>query len=140
MILFKWGRYFKNGYEVSSKGDHRFSALNARLSSGRTIEEIYQCSIKGYDPKGNNWRLGKGKPPLDKTINLWEEYLKLWKQWANENPKLIKELYYNASQCEYTLTDRFASTPINQARALATILNELYNRHNTMELNGSKKD
>jgi hypothetical protein len=32
----------KNTYEVSSRGDKRFSALYAKLSDGRTIEQAYQ--------------------------------------------------------------------------------------------------
>lgn len=35
------------GYEVSSSGDKRFSALFAKMADGRTIEEHYQCDIKG---------------------------------------------------------------------------------------------
>lgn len=98
----------------------------AKLSDGRTIEMHYQGDIKGYNPGGINWKLGKGKPPLDKSVNLWEEYLKLWRQWAKENNELIEELYKLASQRDYTLTDIFASSDISQARALATVLNERY--------------
>lgn len=68
---------FTYGYEVSTQGDRRFSALVARMPDGRTIEE------------------GKGKPPLRSR----------------------------AAKSGYRLCDRFASTPVNQARALATILN-----------------
>ena len=45
---FTWARYSPNSYEVSTKGDKRFSALNARLKDGRTIEEAYQLDVKGY--------------------------------------------------------------------------------------------
>ena len=45
--LFSWQR--KEGYECSSKGDKRFSALFATMPDGRTIEQWYQCDIKGYD-------------------------------------------------------------------------------------------
>lgn len=66
------------GYEVSSRGDSRFSALFARMPDGRSIESHYQCDVKGYSPGSNNWRLGKGKPPLDKSKDLWAEYMALW--------------------------------------------------------------
>jgi hypothetical protein len=89
---------------------------------GDTIEYKYQCQVKGY----SSVKEGKGKPPKDTTLNLWEEYLKLWKQWAEENPTLIEELYQLVKEKEYTLTDMFANTPVNQARALATILNNKY--------------
>ena len=49
----------KATYEVSTAGDKRFSALNATLSDGKTIEYHYQVNIKGYD----SIKAGKGKPP-----------------------------------------------------------------------------
>ena len=52
----KWGRFSDNGYEVSTRGDKRFSALVATFKEGtvidgvnvggRTIEDIYQSVIK----------------------------------------------------------------------------------------------
>ena len=71
---FIWSRY--GGYECSTRGDRRFSAFTALLHDGRTIEQHYQCDIKGYQPGGRNWRLGKGKPPIRQT-DLWEEYLSM---------------------------------------------------------------
>lgn len=56
---------------------------------------------------------------------LWQEYLELWRQWARENPALIEEL--RKKSAGLVLTDRFARTPISQARALAEILNETEN-------------
>lgn len=121
--IFKWTRY-GGGYNVSSLGDKRFSALFAKLPEGRTIEQVYQCCIKGYDPKGTNWKLGKGKPPLDPTVDLWKEYLELWRVWCRYNPLLFKELRHLALASGMSLKDPFATTDINQARALATILND----------------
>jgi len=123
--MYKWNRRGP-GHEVSSVGDKRFSAMFAKLEDGRTIEMHYQCDIKGYDPGGKEWRLGKGKPPLRKDVDLWKEYLDLWRQWAERNPNLIEELKVLAGLKNCTLTDCFAKTPINQARALAVILNERY--------------
>lgn len=121
MPKFTFARFAANGYELSSHGDKRFSALNAVLSDGRTIEQHYQCDVKGYSPGGLNWRLGKGKPPMDRSKDLWKEYLALWKQWAELNPQLIEDLRARAQG--RVLTDKFASSPISQARALAEILN-----------------
>ena len=105
-------------YEVSTKGDKRFSALNAKLSDGRTIEEHYQVDVKGY----KSIKEGKGKPPKDKNIDTYAEYKKLWGQWADENPELIAEL---AELSEgKILTDMFATTQVSQARALNDILIE----------------
>ena len=113
------------GYECSSKGDRRFSAFCAALPDGRTIEQHYQCDVKGYQPGGRDWRLGKGKPPLDPNKDLWMEYLALWQTWAQHNPELIAELSQIVATKHYNLTDMFATTPVNQARALAEILNNL---------------
>jgi hypothetical protein len=116
---FRWTRF--GGYECSSQGDRRFSAFNAFMPDGRTIEMHYQCDVKGYQPGGTNWNLGKGKPPLDPDTNLWAEYLALWVDWALRNPELIEELRYNA--VAGVLSDRYATTNVNQAAALAWILN-----------------
>lgn len=120
MIL--WAVTDPNGYEISSLGDRRFSALFARLSDGRTIEQAYQLDIKGYRRISNDWRIGKGRKPIDPGTDLWAGYLGLWKQWAIESPRLISELYRLSKG--KVLTDGFARTPINQARALAHILEE----------------
>lgn len=119
-----WAKKSANGYEVSSKGDKRFSALTAKLADGRTIEEAYQLDVKGYRAKGDDWKAGKGKPPLTKMSQeeSWKAYLGLWQQWAKENPGLVEELREKADG--KTLTDQFATTKINQARALATILSD----------------
>ncbi|MDF5727689.1 MAG: putative molybdenum carrier protein [Rhizonema sp. PD38] len=125
----EWARYALQGkanYEVSSAGDGRFSALNAKLSDGRTIEEAYQLDVKGYrsSPDDKNWRKGKGKPPRTPMPGgqLYQEYKKLWQQWVQENPNLINELALKSQGL--VLTDKFASTNISQARALAEILTE----------------
>lgn len=119
-----WKR--RGGYECSTKGDSRFSALCAVMPDGRTVEQHYQCDVKGYQPGGLNWRLGKGKPPLNnKTIDLWESYLNLWRVWGGINESLIDELI-EKSKTGYggVLSDCFASSAINQARALSIVCNE----------------
>lgn len=120
----KWSRF--GGYEVSSKGDRRFSAFYARMPDGRSIEEHYQCDVKGYDPGGRNWRLGKGKAPLGNFSGntLWQAYLGLWKIWAQNHAAELEELRVLAGKHNNLLSDHFALTSINQAHALATILNE----------------
>lgn len=124
-MSFSWRRYSPHaGYEVSSKGDKRFSALYARLRTGVTIEEAYQLDVKGYRALGNDWRLGKGKPPMPGFRGeLAGEYLSLWMEWARDNPTLLAELRELAIEAGGILTDQFATGPINQAWALSTILN-----------------
>jgi hypothetical protein len=120
-----WARYAPNSYECSSKGDKRFSALFATLSDGRTLEEAYQLDIKGYRSLSDDWRFGKGKPPIvDKTqIELFAEYLALWETWAVENPDLIEEL--EVVSRGKVLTDMFATSHINQAHALSLIIDRM---------------
>jgi hypothetical protein len=125
-MSFQYGRAAprgQEGYEVSTHGDKRFSALVARLQDGRTIEEAYQLDVKGFRAVSNNWRAGKGKKPLHThPVDLYAEYLKLWLKWAEENPHLIAELRTLAEG--KVLTDKFATGGVSQARALAHILNE----------------
>ena len=103
-------------------GNRTYSAFHAILG-GRSIECHYQCDVKGYQPGGRNWKLGKGKPPLNSCGDLYTQYLELWKVWAASNPMLIEELRERAREKGNVLSDCFASTPVNQARALADILN-----------------
>lgn len=136
-----------NSYEVSSRGDNRFSALNAKFKpktsitleglngkiildiGGKTIEYVYQNMVK-KSTKG-------GKPSEDsilynpnlKTKKQREDfsfllgYLPLWRKWAEQNPDLLKDLKIKAHG--KVLTDMFATkSDVSQARALAQILNE----------------
>lgn len=120
----EWARYAKDGYEVSSHGDKRFSALYATLVDGRTIEEAYQLDVKGYRQVSNRWMDGKGKPPLNgkSRDRLFEEYLALWQLWVVENPVQFAELRI-ASKGKL-LTDKFSTTGVNQAHALAVLITE----------------
>ncbi len=113
----EWAKKHPNGYEVSSLGDKRFSALTARLKSGKTIEEAW-AAAKGYP----SIRAAKGKPAKSRNFDYWGVYLGLWEKWAAENPRGIEELE-RVSRGK-VLTDQFAKTDNNQARALATIINE----------------
>lgn len=118
-----------NNFEVSTKGDKRFSALVACLMDGRTIETAYQLDVKGYrqdvvgSVKFDSWKIGKGKPSKNHTcpFKLYEDYKALWRKWLNENPKRRD---YLLSLAPVNLTDMFASSNISQARALAELMNE----------------
>ena len=140
----KWARLTQGGYEVSTQGDKRFSALIATFKKGTiiegvdvggmTIERVYQQIIK---------KSGKGKAPAQDSklynpalktkqeqedFSYTEGYLPLWKIWAEQNPKLIVELG-KLSEGK-VLTDKFASTRVSQARALADILNSTNSTYN----------
>lgn len=124
--MFTWQQ--KGGYECSSTGDKRFSAFHAKMPDGRSIEHHYQCDVKGYQPGGRDWKLGKGKPPLTQMTQeaLYEAYKALWVTWAKANPHLMMELRSKALEHNCLLSDMYANTPVNQARALADLLNEGY--------------
>lgn len=66
-------------------------------------------------------------------FSYYEGYLPLWQEWARQNPKLIKELRQKSSG--KVLTDQFANTRVNQARALADILNSREDKKNTYSSN-----
>lgn len=51
-------------------------------------------------------------------------YLPLWKEWAKQNPELIKQLWEKAQGKK--LRDRFAKGQVSQARALEEILTEQF--------------
>lgn len=123
--IFSWSRY--GGYECSTQGDKRLSAFNARLADGRTIEMHYQLDIKLYDPGGTDWRKGKGRPPLDPSKDLYAEYKELWRQWALANVGIFREVANIAlTHHNGVLSDMFAKTPVNQARALSDLMNEYF--------------
>lgn len=125
--MYTWAK--NNGYECSSAGDSKFSAFYAIMPDGRSIEQHYQCDVKGYEVGGTNWKLGKGKPPL-KDVDLWKEYLNLWKIWAKTNSHLLDELEVLAGERDCVLSDMFAKTDVNQAHALCVILNDrFYSRY-----------
>ena len=127
---YSWAR--RGGYEISSKGDKRFSAFSAKIKrfDNLTIEVLYQCTDlgKGNDPIDLDWRKGKGFPPANRKSpeELYKGYKQLWTFWMAENIDLVFELAERAADAGYVLTDCFASTPINQARALSELLNEFF--------------
>jgi len=123
---FTWARYSSDdvNIEVSSAGDKRFSAMYARIEEdGPTIEWLYQTKVKGY----NSIKEGKGKPPKNNKSReeLWREYKDLWRQWVENHPDEFNELAKRAWG-GVEITDRYANTDINQARALSELLNEYY--------------
>lgn len=134
-----WARYSNNGYEVSTKGDSRFSALNAKFKqgtiidgidvSGMTIEAVYQSVIKkskkGQPPARSSklFKLELKTKSEQEDFSYTEGYLPLWQEWARQNPELIEELREKSK--DKVLTDRFANTRVSQARALADILQQI---------------
>ena len=69
----------------------------------------------------NQYFIEKGKHETFEDFSYYEAYLPLWQEWAKQNPALISEL--KAKSVDKILTDKFARTKVNQARALTDILN-----------------
>lgn len=92
----KWARTSENSYEVSTKGDKRFSALNAKFKkgtiiegvdvSGMSIDDVYQSVIK---------KSGKGKAP-SKGSKLHSD--NFGKSFKGFNSKVRQVLYTNQSK------------------------------------------
>jgi hypothetical protein len=117
-------------FEVSSRGDKRFSAGWAEVD-GRTIEDIYQVDIKGgvktgpgrfaYSTKGNP--PAAGSPASKMTPDeQYEAYKDLWRKYFDQNPEALQEVA-RKSQGK-VLTDIYGSGDVNQARAIHDILTE----------------
>lgn len=138
-VKFDWDYKANNNYEVSSKkGDERFSAFNAIFKEGtiidgvnvggKSIEDVYQHIVKksekGQAPAKDSRLYNEALKTKEERedFSYTEGYLPLWQEWAKQNPGLIEDLRKKAKG--KTLTDKFANTRVNQARALADILNQ----------------
>ena len=72
-------------------------------------------------------------------FSYYEGYLPLWQEWAKQNPELIEELRQRAEG--KVLTDQFSKVTsksfgrVNQARALADILNDTSKQPSKMTVN-----
>ena len=127
--MFTWERF--GGLDCSTQGEKRLSAFNATMPDGRNLECHYQCdnSCKGWNHGGRNWKLGKGRPPKNKMTNqeLYEAYKALWAIWVEDHLDLFTEVAKVVlNEHDGVFSDRFATTNINQARALADLANEYF--------------
>lgn len=88
-----WARYAKDGYEVSSAGDSRFSAFKARFPdgasfaghdvSGKSVEEVYQTLVKGY----SDIKEGKGLSPCK-----WSPVSVLYRGYALDEDRKASDI------------------------------------------------
>lgn len=115
---FSYARTSNNNYEVSSRGDKRFSALYAKFKngtiidgvdvSGMTIEDVYQKVIK---------KSGKGKAPAENSIvhrNYWYQYFE-----DSDGDELQKD--YNLPN---GLLNRMNGDYITKSKGLANLTEE----------------
>lgn len=129
-------------YEVSTRGDKRFSALVASFSPGtkitlntghsevtidvseRTIEDIWQNEVK---------KSKKGQPPasdsilFDETIETSRQlYEQLWAEYFRQNPELESEML-DILKSGRRLEDSFAGrSAVNQADAIISYMKGKY--------------
>ena len=123
-----WSRYGDPGVEtleVSTKGDSfgkQFSAFNAKFADGESVE-LKWAKRKGY----KSIKEAKGKEAIHPDFPYYEEYLKIWNDWVDDSPKnleLLEQLSEKARGMQ--LTDNYATTDNNQARALSDIINQRF--------------
>lgn len=59
------GRIAEKSFEVTSRGDKRFSPFFIKMYNGMTLEDFYHLEMKHHKYLGNkSWRDSKGTPPL----------------------------------------------------------------------------
>jgi len=131
-----WAQFADDGFEVSTAGDDfgkQFSAFNAKFLDGDSVE-LKWAKAKGYD----SIEQAKRNPAVDsdgrplENFNYYPEYKKIWNAWADENPDLIEQLAIKAQGKK--LTDKFANTNNNQARALSEIINERFGKQKIKDI------
>ena len=82
--------------------------------------ELLEIGIRGF----SNTNEGFKQPARNgiRPEQCWQLYRQLWQTWAGLHPDLMDELMKQASGL--VITNQFANSPINSARALAELLND----------------
>jgi len=120
-----------NGYEVTSKGDRRFSPFFMMMQSNDerykgliTLESYYQLFIKGYINEGyrNPFEV-KGMPPLHPELLPGSAH-RLFGDYLFTHKGLFYELAVIGKQ--YSFTDMFDKNG-GQNKTYADLLNKYYN-------------
>jgi len=119
-----------SGYEVTSKGDRRFSPFFMKVNSGEdrlgliSLEDYYHLILKGYYNQGyRSWKEVKGKPPLDPTDFTYKVEI-VYRGYLSRYLGLAYELAL-VGRTRY-LTDMFDEYG-GQNKIYCNILNSYYN-------------
>lgn len=88
-------------------------------------EKAKELYGEDYQESKDNFKSDYNSYINKEDFSYYVGYLPLWKEWANQNPELIEDLKEKSKG--KVLTDQFATTRVNQARALADIINEQNN-------------
>ena len=112
-------------YSTSKKGIITVTFDKGTLEVIPSTNSIKDSNGNSLGNKDINYFVGTLKAVEDmaggkEDFSYKEGYLPLWQEWANQNPQLMAELSANSKG--KTLTDKFASTRVSQARALSDIL------------------
>ena len=101
-----------SGYDISLQGDSRYAKTVAKLRNGKTIQEEFNERLKPL--------------PQMEPEKFYPYLLSVYRQWAWENPLLMKELLDKALSNRNCIRDKLAVGVLSHARALVQILNEEY--------------
>lgn len=129
---FTWERFNnESGYEVTSRGDKRFSPffmniINPASGELRTLEDFYHLVIKGLeDDDHKSWKDCKGLPPKEGyELDMDLRCTNMYKSYLSKYPGLLYELSVIGGVKVFT--DMFGITNNSQARYYCDILNDYY--------------
>jgi hypothetical protein len=108
-----------------AKGIDVFRLSLPECRTAEQLKSIISATSKVTNQAALTGAWEKGKPGRHPDRDLWEGYLNLWRLWASDHTQEMSELKFRAESKGNTLSDCFAKTSVNQARALAFILNEM---------------
>ena len=100
-----------SGYDVSSKGDRRFSPEFNRTASGQSIQWHLENEI--LVKHGKNF-----------SDEAYAAYYNIWRRWAERNYAKMAMLADLASRNDNTIRDSVTTGQMTHARVLAQLLNE----------------
>lgn len=119
--------YARNNPDLRFKVAYK-NTSNASLNGYTGYELMYMFHEVDNRPSNiifsEEWAKAGILMPISRETQ-WKEYKALWERYLDENPDLEADLIRKSLGKE--LTDMFASSDINQARALAELLTERIN-------------
>lgn len=124
-----WKYKDPNGYEVSSRGDARFSPFCMYINHEgirMSIEDYYHYYIKKCTDKpfyNGIWKELKGQIPNTSFDEVHRKSIEVYKNYLLNHPGLLLELIFIAK--DYPLVDMFDPDG-GQNKLYVEILNELY--------------
>lgn len=115
-------------YGASSARFLRGTMLGRHDISGMTVEDVYQKIVRRSEagaahPSRTSYLTRRDLTSVEQEeYAYYEGYLPLWTLWAEQHPDMIDSLEEMLDE-RTSLSDRFATSDVNAARALSDILN-----------------